>query len=126
MIRPLPLLLVTAALTVGSAGHAWAGQTAAALPAPAASLQYNAKIAYGAARITALRAVPGGRIKVGALVKESGRTVWAFDMVQTAARSVTEVVIDATTGEVVSVKRQTLEQQARTAAESAAENQRAR
>jgi uncharacterized membrane protein YkoI len=62
------------------------------------------KISDGEARVLALVKVSGGRIVRAVLEEEGGRLVYAYDLVVEARPGmITEVLVDALTGEVVSV-----------------------
>lgn len=75
-----------------------------------------ALIARATAEQTALRRVPGGTIQEGELETEHGRRVWSFDIAQPSSRNITEVQVDATTGEIVSIATETPDDQAKEAA----------
>ena len=63
------------------------------------------KISDAEARVAALVQVSGGRIVRAVLEEEDGRLVYSYDMVVEAKPGViTEVLVDAITGEVVSVE----------------------
>ncbi len=84
-----------------------------------AKLQSQAKITRAAAEKTALTKAPGGTIKDGELEKEKGRLIWSFDISTPGSRDITEVAVDAITGAVVSVDKETPAQQAKEKAEDA-------
>src|SRR5580704_19221529 len=67
-----------------------------------AEMQAQAKITKEQAQETALAKAPGGTIKEGELEKEKGKLIWSFDI--TGSPGVTEVNVDAITGEVVGVE----------------------
>src|SRR5580693_1230479 len=67
-----------------------------------ADLQAQAKITKEQAEQTALAKAPGGTVKEGELEKEKGKLIWSFDI--TGSPGVTEVNVDAITGEVVGVE----------------------
>ena len=71
------------------------------------SLNAEAKVTEVNARAAALAKVPNGTIKSSELEKEHGRLVWSFDITQPGAKDLTEVQIDAKTGEIASVKKET-------------------
>lgn len=71
-----------------------------------AKLQAEAKISEAEARHTALAKVPDGRIKEGELERENGHLQWSFDMATPGTKDITEVNIDALTGEVISVSKE--------------------
>ncbi len=74
---------------------------------PQAALKAEAKVTEQVARTTALAKVPQGTIKSSALERENGRLVWSFDIAQPTTRDLTEVQVDAKTGEVVSIETET-------------------
>lgn len=73
----------------------------------------GATVTRGQARQTALAKVPGGAVQEAELERENGRWVWSFDISQPGEKDITEVQVDARTGEVVSVTRETPAEQAR-------------
>jgi uncharacterized membrane protein YkoI len=74
-------------------------------------LQAQAKISKAQAQQTALAKVPGGTVKEGELEKEKGKLIWSFDLATPDSKDITEVGVDAITGEVISVEKETPEQQ---------------
>ena len=99
--------IVSAALVaLGASGCATGKPGQAELPA-------QAKISREQAQQTALAKVPGGTIKEGELEKEKGRLIWSFDISTPDSRDISEVAVDALTGDVVSVEQETPEQQAK-------------
>jgi uncharacterized membrane protein YkoI len=78
-----------------------------------AALQAQAKVSKEQAQQTALAKVPGGTVKEGELEKEKGKLIWSFDIATTGSQDITEIAVDAITGEIVSVDKETPEQQAR-------------
>ena len=50
-------------------------------------------------------------MKESELEKEHGRLVWSFDIATPGTNDITEVQVDAVTGEVVSVEKETTAQQ---------------
>ena len=81
-----------------------AAQKAAAKPNP---LLKDAKITRQAARETALARVPGGKVRESELEMEKGTLVWSFDIKVKGKSGVDEVLVNAITGEVVSVEKET-------------------
>jgi uncharacterized membrane protein YkoI len=51
--------------------------------------------------------VPNGSIKEGEIEKEDGKLVWSFDLATPGTTDLTEVLVDAMTGAVVSVEKET-------------------
>ena len=97
-------LLAGCATEKGEAKHKEAKQ---------AKLMAEAKITKDAAQQTALAKVPNGTIKEGELEKENGKLQWSFDVATPDSKDITEVNVDATTGEVVSVEKESAESEAK-------------
>ena len=76
--------------------------TAIAQKTTQAELQKEAKITKAQATSTALAKVPGGKVKEAELERENGKLVWSFDIASVGTKEITEVQVDAKTGEVVS------------------------
>ncbi len=57
------------------------------------------------------RAAPGGTIRESELEHEHGKLVWSFDIATPWTTDITEVQVDAVTGEIVSVETETPGQQ---------------
>jgi uncharacterized membrane protein YkoI len=70
-----------------------------------------ANISKSDAERIALTRAPGGTVKESELEKEHGKLVWSFDIETPGTSDVTEVQVDAVTGQVVSVEKETPEQQ---------------
>lgn len=78
-------------------------------------LAAQAKVSRLQAEQTALAQVPGGKITEGELEKENGKLVWSFDIATTSSKDITEIQVDAITGQIVSRETETPEQQAKEA-----------
>ena len=78
-----------------------------------AKLQAEAKISRADAEKIALAKAPGGTIKEGEIEKEKGRLIWSFDIATAGTSDITEVNVDALTGEVVSVDKESAEREAK-------------
>jgi hypothetical protein len=76
-----------------------------------AKLQAEARISRTDAEKAALAKAPGGTIKEGELEKEKGKLIWSFDIATPGTSDITEVQVDAITGEVVSVEKETAAQE---------------
>ena len=72
-----------------------------------ADLQKQAKITKEEATKTALARVPDGTVKEAELEKEKGKLVWSFDLTRPNTKDITEVQVDAVTGTIVSVEKET-------------------
>ena len=78
-----------------STGPVWAGEDK---PSPLAA---DAKISQESAAKTAIARVPGGSIQSSELEKEHGKLVWEFEILDPTSKTITEVQVDANTGEFV-------------------------
>jgi uncharacterized membrane protein YkoI len=90
-----------------------AAQKAAAKPNP---LLKDAKISKEVARQTALAKVPDGKVRESELEMEKGKLVWSFDIKVPKKSGIEEVLVDAVTGDVISVEHETPKQEAKEAA----------
>src|SRR4051794_33202598 len=73
-----------------------------------ARLQAQAKVSQADAEKIALAKVPNGTLKEpGELEKEHGKLIWSFDIATPGTADITEVGVNAITGEVVSVEKET-------------------
>lgn len=102
MKNKILLFVTTAALVVGL--------TACSSPG-------DAKITKAEAQKIALNRVPNGTIKESELEKEKGRLIWSFDVATPGTKNITEVNVDANTGEIVAVDIETPEKEAKEAKE---------
>ena len=71
------------------------------------TLETQARITKVQAQDIALAKAPGGTVKECEIETEHGRLVWSFDIAMPGTRDVTEVLVDAQTGEVVAVEHET-------------------
>ena len=101
------------ALTLVAFGFAFAMPIAGAADGPQEALKAEAKVTQEQARATALAKVPNGTVKSEELEMEKGRLVWSFDIAQASTKNVTEVWVDAKTGKIVSLKKETPAQEAK-------------
>ena len=76
-----------------------------------ARLEAKARISRADAEMTALAKVPGGKVLEGELEEEKGKLIWSFDISMPGSKNITEVQVNALTGEVVSVDIETPAQQ---------------
>jgi len=81
-----------------------------------AKLAAEAKVSKDDAEKTALAKVPNGTIKEAEIEKEHGKLIWSFDVTTPGTKDITEVNVDANTGAVVSVEKESAENEAREAA----------
>ena len=109
----------TTALTLSTLALATILPTAfAATPSPA--LMSQAKVTEAQATTTALAQIPRGIVKSAELEEEHGRLVWSFDIAKPSTKGVTESQVDAKTGKIASVKKETVAQEAKEAKADAA------
>lgn len=69
----------------------------------------QATVTKEAATKTALTKVPNGTVKESELEMEHGKLVWSFDISTPNSKNITEVQVDAKTGKVVSLKKESPE-----------------
>ena len=81
-----------------------------------AKLMAEAKLSKETAEQTALAKVPNGTIKEAEIEKEHGKLIWSFDVTTPDTKEITEVNVDAATGDVVSVEKESAESEAKEAA----------
>ncbi|HEY5481435.1 MAG TPA: PepSY domain-containing protein [Verrucomicrobiae bacterium] len=79
--------------------------------ATSAKLEAQAKITKAEAQKIALDKVPGGTIKEGDIEKEKGKLLWSFDIATPGTKDITEVQVDAMTGDVLDVAKETVADQ---------------
>jgi len=90
-------------LTIPAATRAQARQDTAMKEAKPGLLA-QAKIKPDSARAIALARVPSGNVHMQEIERERGRLVYSFDVAQANKSGYQEVLVDANTGRVVSVK----------------------
>lgn len=78
---------------------------------------HHAKISKEEATNIALSKVPGGTVKEGELEKEHGRWIWSFDVTTPGTADITEVHVDANTGEIVKTEMESPSHEAKEAGE---------
>ena len=78
-----------------------------------AKLMAEAKVSKDDAEKTALAKVPNGMIKESELEKEKGKLQWSFDVATPDSKDITEVNVDALTGDVISVEKESAEGEAK-------------
>lgn len=103
----LPAIAFVAAFAALHAPTAAAQSTKARSSAAAkrtddAKLRTEAKITEAAARVTALKEIPAGKIRSGELERENGKLIYSFDIKVAGKSGIEEVQVDAITGLVVS------------------------
>ena len=81
-----------------------------------AKLMAQAKVSRADAEKIALAKAPNGTIKEGELEKEKGKLIWSFDITTPDTKDITEVAVDAITGDVVAVEKEAAESETKEAA----------
>lgn len=79
----------------------------------------QAKVTQADAQASALAKVPNGTVKDSELEKEHGKLQWSFDIATPGSTDITEVNIDAMTGELLSMDKESAADEAKEAAEEA-------
>ena len=103
----------TTAFSVATLALAFSVPHAFAAEESQAALKAEAKVTEAQARETALAKVPDGIVKSAELEREHGRLIWSFDVARPSAKGVTEIQVDAKTGKIVLVKKETPAQEAK-------------
>lgn len=120
----IALLFLTS--TAGAPSHGVAGapiqQDTLTVKEAEPGLKAQAKVTSDSAMKTALAKVPGGKISEAELEKEHGKVVYSFDITQPKKSGVEEVLVDATSGKLVSAKHESAAAEAK---ERAAESKHA-
>src|ERR1039458_5670061 len=76
-------------------------------------LEAQARITRAEAQKIALDRVPGGTIKEGDIEKEKGKLLWSFDIATPGTKDITEVQVDAITGAIIDISKETVADQAK-------------
>jgi uncharacterized membrane protein YkoI len=76
----------------------------------------QAKITKGEAEHLALNRVPHGSIKSAEIENEKGHLVWSFDISTPGTPNITEILVDAKSGQIISQQTETPHDQAKEAA----------
>jgi uncharacterized membrane protein YkoI len=104
-----------AAISAVTLALAFAASHAIAAEESKAALMAEAKISEAEATAIALGKVPHGVVKGSELEREHGRLIWSFDIAQPSLRGVIELQVDAKTGKIVSVRKESPAQEAKEA-----------
>ena len=78
-----------------------------------AKLIAEAKISKDTAQQTALAKVPNGTVKAAEIEKEKGKLQWSFEIATPSTKDITEVNVDAMTGDVISVDKESAASEAK-------------
>ena len=115
-IKMIACSALTAALLVGCCTEKGEAEHHHHKDAWQAKLMAKAKISKETAEQTARAKVPNGTIREGEIEKEHGKLIWSFDMTTPDTKDITEINVDAMTGEVVSMQQESPESEAKEAA----------
>lgn len=77
------------------------------------NLESQAKISRAEAEKIALTKAPGGTVKEGELEKEKGKLIWSFDIATPGTSDITEVHVNAISGEIAGVEKETAKAEAK-------------
>ena len=87
-----------------------------------AELMKQSKITKAEAEQIALANVPRGIVKSAEIEKEKGRIVWSFDIARPGTNDITEILVDAKTGKIISTQIESPRDQAKEAAADKKQN----
>jgi uncharacterized membrane protein YkoI len=107
---------LTLAIVLGFAAAIFAAQPSEA------ELMKQAKITKAEAEQIALAKVSHGIVKSAEIEKEKGHLVWSFDIARPGAHDITEILVDAKTGKIISTQTESPRDQAREAAADKKQN----
>ena len=82
----------------------------------------QAKITKTEAERIALANVSHGIVKSAEIEKEKGHLVWSFDIARSSSRDITEILVDAKTGKIISTQTESPRDQAKEAAADKKQN----
>ncbi len=100
------VLVFSGAFLLAIPTSSWAAPTEA-------ELMKQANVSKSQAEQIAHTKVPGAKIQSEEIENEHHALVWSFDMVKHGSKNVTEVLVNAMTGKIVSVSTETPSDQAR-------------
>jgi hypothetical protein len=86
------------------------------LGASEADLERQAKVSKAQAERIALKQVAHGKVKAAEIEYEKAHLVWSFDIARPGTRDITEILVDARSGQIVSKTTETPREQAEEAA----------
>jgi uncharacterized membrane protein YkoI len=101
---------VALGMVLGFAAAAFAAQPIEA------ELMKQAKITKAEAEHIALAKVHHGSIQSAEIEKEKGHLVWSFDIARPGTHDITEILVDAKTGKIISTQTESPRDQAKEAA----------
>lgn len=102
--RSLAILAAIGAVTLSAlpaGAQAKQEKKEVAKPETQAQLKKEAKVSLADAKATALKLVPGGKVKSSEIEREKGKLIYSFDIATKGKSGIDEVNVDAITGEVI-------------------------
>lgn len=109
-MKRIQIFGVALGMVLGFAAAAFAAQPSEA------ELMKQAKITKAEAEHIALAKVPHGSIQSAEIEKEKGHVVWSFDIAGPGTHDITEILVDAKTGKIISTQTESPRDQAKEAA----------
>ena len=79
-------------------------------------LKAAARVTKAQAQRTALKKAQGGTVKSAEIEREHGHLVWSFDISMPHSKNITEILVDAITGKIVTTQIESPADQAKEAA----------
>lgn len=110
LLHPQKLLAVSIASALATASVASAAEQSQA------TLTQQARITKAHAEQIALSKVQHGRVQSAEIENERGHLVWSFDIATPHTRDITEILVDAKSGKIISKQTETPRDQAKEAA----------
>jgi len=115
-MKRIRMFVLTFGIVLGFAAATFAAQPSEA------ELVKQAKITKAEAEQIALAKVSRGIVKSAEIEKEKGHLVWSFDIAQPGIRDITEILVDAKTGKIISTQTESPRDQAKEAAADKKQN----
>jgi uncharacterized membrane protein YkoI len=109
-MKRIGMFTVTLGVVFGFVASAFAAQPSET------DLTKQAKITKAEAEQIALAKVSRGTVKSAEIEKEKGHLVWSFDIAQPGTHDITEILVDAKTGKIISTQTESPRDQAKEAA----------
>jgi uncharacterized membrane protein YkoI len=109
-MKRIRMFSLTLGMVLGFSAAAFASQPTEA------ELMKQAKITKADAEQIALAKVSHGIVKSAEIEKEKGHLVWSFDIARPDAPDITEILVDAKTGKIISTQTESPRDQAKEAA----------
>ncbi len=115
-MKRIRMFSLTLAMVFGFVAASFAAQSSEA------ELMKHSKITKAEAGQIALAKVPRGIVKNAEIEKEKGRIVWSFDIARPGTNDITEILVDAKTGKIISTQIESPRDQAKEAAADRKQN----